>query len=89
LNIKFDIIKLFTVSSRHALKVGCGLGLEFYEYVAGNYGGGSDLTWKYQAAYSFPKLNLLANYGFDVSDKVALGVFYNNLNVGLSLRRNF
>jgi hypothetical protein len=88
-NVKLDIIRIFTENSRHALKVGFGYGIEFFEIVSGQYDIVGTDSWKYQGNYYFDKLNLLASYEFDITDKIAFGLFYNNYNVGLSLRRNF
>ncbi|MDR0505714.1 MAG: hypothetical protein LBH32_02695 [Dysgonamonadaceae bacterium] len=92
LNVRIDIIRLFTTNSRHAFKVGCGLGYEFsYEYYRSHYGRDYEVLIDNDEQFVIAPR---ASYEFAITPKYTVGAFLNMSSflsnaVGLSIRRNF
>ena len=90
-NAKIDLVRLFIPDSRHAFKIGGGLGIEWNEGVIGRKETEDVTIWDYQAEYYW-KPTGKATYEYAVTSKLTLGVFfYGGLDktYGISIRRNF
>ena len=103
LNARIDIIKFFTANSRHALKIGGGLGYAIEQHVESQrFPYDSTLDYSLDANSTYCHLYvqnknlwtgaLRASYEFDITPKLTLGAFFRGSYmpcIGLSIRRNF
>jgi hypothetical protein len=91
INARVDIVRLFWANSRHAFRVGGGLGCEFYQNMENLYDGRTYSVSMENKTRLLP--NLRASYEFDITKKIALGAFVyaGSLSnyIDLSIRYNF
>ncbi|MDR2805634.1 MAG: hypothetical protein LBB85_08355 [Dysgonamonadaceae bacterium] len=90
LNARVDIVWFFTKQSRHALKVGAGLGYEFYNKMFQNYNGEIYSVSMENRSKISPLIQ--TSYEYDITQKLAIGTFFNYGTflpsaVGLTVRR--
>lgn len=91
LNLRINVIKLLSETSKHSLKIGGNYGVGFTEEINSYDETNDNISWWYNSSYNWYG-GYRFSYEFDLNPNTSIGVFYNKGKIGtygVSILRKF
>ena len=91
LNLRINIIKLLSETSKHSLKIGGNYGVGFTEEINSHDETNDNISWWYNSSYNWYG-GYRFSYEYDLTSNISIGAFYNKGIIGtygVSILRKF